>query len=473
MRPRSWLSVGSLVAAAAWPLADLRLANPAPFGTYQPSLWFLAILIGLIALSAALAWPLRSFSWAAAVSAPLVMVFFSYPTVEPIMRMGLTATGYRHGAVIVFGFVLLAIAGTLLRSARGDQVRNFLLASPALALGTTILALLLTQISGARANAKTAAEGRNIQLAARPNVYHLLFDALGRPDTLALQLHIETRALPDLLRERGFIQAEDANALRLHTIESISSMLDPGEPSVGLKDLDASKSYAVKTFRGNGYSYGRYGEVFYFASCRGDEDLCLSDGRSGLSEFDVAMIARTPVYTLLRQRILGATTSRNFHANLERVAEAQLQAPFFVFSYMVPPHPPFIFSADCRSGEQDFNDFRAWRTSGIAKYGIAYRCVAQAAARTVDKIIARDPSAVIIISGDHGTSFFGGGSEDRTPKTRIGLEERVPAFLAVRGPTRCRKSFAAITRLDQLYPVLFRCLGKSLSSPADLPQTWR
>lgn len=73
---------------------------------------------------------------------------------------------------------------------------------------------------------------------------------------------------------------------------------------------------------------------------------------------------------------------------------------------MTPPHPPFVFSADCKAGQRDFDDFRAWRLASVPRYGIAYRCVAAASMQAIETIIRRDPHAVIIVSGDHGPMFL-------------------------------------------------------------------
>lgn len=457
MRVASLLPAGAIIGAAVWPIADLALANRAPLDWLHAAGWFALLSTAFFIATAALSLLRRPAAANAAVVAPLAIVLFSFPLAAPWLRALVRLAGLHHGAGQLFGLLLLILAIVLWRASRSIEVRRLLLLFPLIAAATSSAAAAGTAF--VRNAPLHGPVDRPQHFKTRPNVYHFLFDTLGRPDALKRRLDLDASSLPSLLAGRGFVQARDANAARLFTIDSITTLLSPGSVARGLADLDASGSVAVRQFRRNGYAFARYGEVFYFAGCRGDEDLCIASQTPSLSEFDIALLARTPLFPIWRARLLATTTSRNFHANLTRVATTVPRQPFFLFSYMVPPHPPFIFDDDCRPVAKDYNDFRAWRDEARASYGRAYRCVTAALGPAVDAIIARDPGAIIIISGDHGPSFLGGGKEDRTPRTPEALDERQSVFLAVRGPRRCRQSFASITQLDQLYPRLFDCLS--------------
>lgn len=125
---------------------------------------------------------------------------------------------------------------------------------------------------------------------------------------------------------------------------------------------------------------------------------------------------------------------------------------------MVPPHPPYVFNESCKTGGSGSDDFQASNWENRHAYIRSYRCVVDILGPALDRIIARDPSATIIVSGDHGPGFLGGGNRNGAALTKDALDERASVFLAIRGPARRKSGFRSIQRLDRLYPVLFACL---------------
>lgn len=444
--------------ASIWPLADMALANGTlPLGL-SVLLWPLAILlVGLLAM-AILKPFLGSWERATAVAAPAIICFFSFSAIEPIIRQGLALVGADRGAAIVFILLWLGLCGTFLRLACAPDVPRFLLIFPVLA----VLSTLVLAFAGQPAAHSVFVDRSDLtaRFETRPNVYHFLFDGLGRPDTLKAVLNLDVGSGPAELAKRGFVLSPRVLAAQLATVPSLTSLLAPRSQAASAGDIDIADSPVAHVFQKNGYLLAQYGEVFSFAACKGRQDVCLSNSQLSLSEIDIAMMRRTPVYPAINRYILRATSSGRMFSNLDLIASTVPKRPTYTFSYMVPPHPPFIFGKGCVPDQVDDNDYRVWSKTSIVRYGQSYRCVMQGMIRVVDRIIARDPGAIIIISGDHGTMFLRSQTDSR-PWTAAAIAERRPVFLASRLPEPCRKDFLAIQSLEDVYPQLFDCLSRA------------
>ena len=444
-----------MISASFWPVADLVLANGQMRVSFSFVFWPLGILLFVALAVVGLAPLVGTWQRAAAIVAPAAILFFSFSALEPVLRHGLAAAGLARGVAVAFTAIWLGTSAMLARAATGRDGVQWLLAFPILALASTVA------FAAAEQRWRPSAAARPItvpmRFATRPNVYHFLFDGMGRPDVLKSVLHLDIGPGPSELARRGFVLPPGVEATQLATIPSITTMLVPGTAAAGARDIDIAASPVAQVFRANGYRVAQYGEVFTFAACKGQEDICLSNFGLSLSEFDIAIVRRTPIYPVVSRYLLAATSSRGLFANLNNIASTPRPQPTFTFAYMVPPHPPFIFGKDCRADLTDENDFRAWRHASIPRYGQAYRCVMQALLPAVDRIITRDPNAVILVSGDHGTMFLRSQTSDR-PWSAASLAERRPVLVAARAPARCRDDLGRIGNLTELYPRLFDCL---------------
>lgn len=451
------LVLGGLGAAAAWPVADVVGANTwrsIPIeGSFE---WIIGVAVIVLLVSILISYFARSFNRGVAVAAPLAVLFFSYAGLEPLFANAVNAVGLPNGQVILFGIVLIAATIMLFFSSKEVSSRRILLISPMLLLASSMTMAIIIAV---KSPIKLSENISLPELTHKLNVYHLLFDAMARPEVLKKVLNLNVDDAASEFRSRGFIVPDNVLSVQPTTLESISTILNPEAKRFIGSELDINSSEVSRIFKYNGYSIVRYGEVFKFSACNGREDVCLSSSAPKLSEFDITMLKRTPLYTIQKKIITSMTSSKYLRKNLLAISDAKIVAPTYVFSYMVPPHPPFIFSKDCHSDQLDYSDFRAWRRSSIVRYGYGYNCVVKAALVAVDRIIARDPTAVIIVSGDHGTMFtqVGRAKDGWSPGA---LNERRPVFLAMRAPVSCSSQMARVKNLQEIYPALFQCLSR-------------
>ena len=455
---RKLLSSLALVAAAAWPIADVAAANGLSELDWTEALpWFGAILTGLIVSAAAVRFLVGSFVRAAAVVAPLGMFFFAYATAAPALQVLSDQFLIKVGAFSLYVVIFLLMLFWLFRASRAARVAQVLLWVPPAFLASTVVFIGIASLTLSRASSQ---QPPVFQFNRRPNVYHFLFDGMGRKEVIASALKLDVGNPDSDFEALGFIVPLNVTAQYATTWQSISSFLNMGRSTGKMEIPDIAASSVIQVFRKNNYEFARYGEVFRFASCTGQEDVCLSGASLSLSEFSIAMIKRTPMFTIGRRWILSSTSSRRLQQNLRRVAAFQPEKPSFVFIYMVPPHPPFIFSDDCKANKEGFDDFRAWQRSSAPRYAIAYRCVVKAATLEIRRIIANDPSAIIIVSGDHGTMFGQIGAWEKDGWTPGVMAERLPTFLAIRAPAACSKKIREIRKLSETYGTIFDCLRR-------------
>lgn len=448
----------AIFGAALWPIADIMLASETSVDPVQAGIFLLLLVVAQSAVAFLVGASHPRVQRGAAIVAPITVLFFSYPIFEPGFRTVLTTVGLNRGGAISYFLVLFIVFRVLRRASRTPENRKFLLLVPTLLGATSALAVIVMTAHRFMMPEAAKAPEKNWFLDQRPNIYHFLFDALGRPDAIERTSGIAVPELQKYLGDRGFVQSSAAISTKLSTIDSINAVFSPNRPADNLRDLNLSDSLVLRTLKRSGYKIARYGEVFSYAACEGDEDECILGTSLGLSEFYITLLRRTPMFPIVKSNLIGATTSRKLAENLSYISSRKLNNPSYVFSYMLPPHPPFIFQKNCQPSRSGFDDFRAWRPESLSAYVNGYNCVARALGPAIDIILDRDPDAIIIVSGDHGPSFAEGGRANPTPKSEIALVERQSVFLAIRGPVRCRHDFEAIARLDALYPTLFDCL---------------
>ena len=130
---------------------------------------------------------------------------------------------------------------------------------------------------------------------------------------------------------------------------------------------------------------------------------------------------------------------------MREVARERSAQPLFSLVHLLTPHPPYRYLEGCALRE-DLTDpeIDYWGEAsgeGGEQYGQAVKCINRSLLRTIDRIEARDPNAIIVIQGDHGPKF---GIEFHRPLSDWSQEQldarfailnaqRMPAACAARG----------------------------------------
>lgn len=315
----------------------------------------------------------------------------------------------------------------------------------------------------------TDAKPLNLVPIETPNVYWLVADGYGRADMLAEEYGetVQDQFLSYLV-SRGFQVSDGAVTAYPMTHLSIASTLSmdyvvkEGDDISDLRplyDMVQGENVVVATLRSWGYSYAMYpGDLFSATQCGGWEDVCLE--RTLISPADWALLSMTPFASLLE----GPTTAST-HAELsnplrilETLDQHQPERPMFVQAHLISPHPPYFLNGpECEIQDVSMDLSADWGSD--EEYLGAVRCLNAQLVETIDRLIAADPDAVIILQGDHGPNrgiHFTGG-HDVASWTDTQIRVRFSVLSAARLPEGCK--VASDLALANTFRIVFSCLS--------------
>jgi len=325
-----------------------------------------------------------------------------------------------------------------------------------------LLAVLVVSLALSGAVAfPPAAAARGTAGSSAPNIYFVLLDGYPRQDSLEA-LEIDNTEFVAALSQRGFSVAARSHTNYHNTLLTLTSMLsgqylaDLPELAAAPGDFPAEERLLHRTLnharllddlRSHGY------EIIASPSPYGPAALLSADvvmAHGSINHFDQRIVSRTFLGDLLSIVAPGLVDGWLQDATLspiddvESAATDQSGGPHFMLAHVLSPHPPFLFDAD-----GDVPQVQACYVAGCSLWtterkvlGISepeYRhlladqveFINQRILDMADRIVADDPTGVVVLFGDHGIRFDAGVSAEyfrnffaaRTP----GHEDLFPA----------------------------------------------
>jgi hypothetical protein len=131
--------------------------------------------------------------------------------------------------------------------------------------------------------------------------------------------------------------------------------------------------------------------------------------------------------------------------------------PRFTYAHIWLPHAPYRFNADCTwAARIDIDGNHSPNPKG--SFVDQLQCANQQVIDFVDRVIKRDPSAIILINSDHGSSFDIDWSlpYDRWPASAI--RQRLGNFNAMRLPSGCEPLFYDAISPVNYFELVFSCI---------------
>lgn len=257
------------------------------------------------------------------------------------------------------------------------------------------------------------------------DIYYIVLDGLGRPDTLQRLHGLDLSRFVGALREKGFYVADGARTNYSQTYLSLASTLnltylDDVAAAVGTASTTRDplarmiqENAIMKLARRAGYRVVAIGSDNEATRRLTQADVCVC-GVDGLDELELAAIGVTPLaavsldflkadpYELHRRKVLGA------FAALERPELADGRS--FIFAHTIAPHPPFVFAHDGSPRQpdrpyttNDAEDFPGPEDEYVRGYSEQAQFVLSRLLVLVDAILSRPgPAPVFVVHGDHG-----------------------------------------------------------------------
>jgi len=397
----------------------------------------------------------------------LLIIFFNYPVIFQFIDE--VVFSFHSNYFYLFALLTIPVAAFL--TCKNKVAIDALLVAglAAIVLPTMTLSyyfLTKTHFGLAQANHS----GDATKLKRSPNIYYIMTDSYARQDQLLKLFNYDNTPFLGYLKEHGFYIADHAYSNYPETFISLPSSLWMDYPVTeeSLKFSDRQAFYSiiqgnnpvVTYIKSHGYSYVHMGVGRWAGSkCGGNEDLCLANN----DELKLVFYSMTPIAYFRRNYSL--TTAASLEKNLDAVTRYQ---SFFLFAHLQPPHPPATFDKNCRPTLVKPNTL-IWQNSGKAKaeYLNDLRCTNQQLIPVIDKILSRDPQAIIILHSDHGTGFGVNWEWSLNQWPREAFEERFSILMALRLPAECRQTLYPSLSPVNIFRVTFACIeGRS---PETLP----
>lgn len=310
------------------------------------------------------------------------------------------------------------------------------------------------------------------------DIYYIVLDGLGRPDTLQRLHGLDLGPFVTALREKGFYVADRARTNYSQTYLSLASALnmtylDEVAAAVGAASTTRDplaymiqQNALMKLAARAGYRVVAVGSDNESTRRLAQADVCVC-GVDGLDELELAAIGVTPLaavpldflkadpYELHRRKVLGA-----FDA-LGRPALADGRS--FVFAHTIAPHPPFVFARDGSPRQpgrpyttNDAEDFPGPQDEYVRGYAEQTQFMLARLLALVDAILSRPgPAPVIVVHGDHGPK-----SEKRPDVTDA--RETMDIFAAYHFPGAVDALYPAITPVNAARVLANRYLGAAI-----------
>ncbi len=311
-------------------------------------------------------------------------------------------------------------------------------------------------------------------------MYYFILDMYGRHDQLQRVLDFDNTPFLRQLQERGFFIAGESLAnygiteLSVPATLAMDYIVEPGDTVLQdrfFTHLTRGHNPVVRWFRDLGYAYahahssGRHG-----STCGGAEDYCLdARGLADLTETEIHLLAQTPVLAIangleqrgyigqvFRHHVVGVTDVLN-------MLPKTMSQPFFLFSHIMAPHPPYRYHADCspRFLTASGMSLRADRQGNdIEKplYLDNLKCVNKQLVAVIDNILSVDPSAIVIFQGDHGSAFTVDYGKPLSEWSKAQFLERYGILNAVRFPSSCHSMLYPSFSPVNTFRLVFSCL---------------
>lgn len=402
----------------------------------------------------------------------LLIIFFNYHVIFQSIDNAFSFLGLEHGSNYFYLLLLLTIPLVAFLTCKNKIVVDALLLAglAAILLPTMTLSyyfLTKTHFRAVDANHS----GHATKLRWSPNIYYIMTDSYARRDQLLNLFNYDNSPFLGYLKDHGFYVADQAYSNYPQTFLSLASSLWMGYPATEKSQKFSDRQMFYSIIQGNnpvvtylkahGYSYLHMGSGKWAGSkCGGNEDLCLAHD----DELKLAFYSMTPIARF--KRTYTITTAAFLEKNLDRIAQYQ---SFFLLAHIHPPHLPRTFDKNCREYGESKQLTLVWNEYSKPAYLNDLRCTSQQLIRVIDKILSRDPQAIIVLHSDHGTGYSVDWNGPIDQWSREAFEERFSILMALRLPADCRQTLYPSLSPVNIFRITFACLeGRPPETLADV-----
>jgi len=362
----------------------------------------------------------------------VLILFFSYGHVY-IQLQSFFGQAVRHRLLAGVFLVLLVLGAWLIFA----KLKNPATLQSSLITGGFVLVLFsLVQLAGYELSTNRESlqatpvnldsgggtQSGNINTENLPDIYWILLDGHTRSDILQEHYSYDNSAFIQELEGMGFYVAKCSQSNYPSTRYSVTSLMNANYldqlPGVTHGIPPLNKSLVNQTVRSLGYtviafenrSNGHFNLGEDMRLSRNQLALGIIDFSGGLNEFEVVLMQTSALRLIydMPQLIPGLDpeilVEREYYEHYQQTLFIlnklpdlpKTTAPKFVFTHILVPHPPYVFSPEGKF---------LWAENGTIGYKSNVQFIDSQIGKVAKKIIENsERPVVIVIQGDHGPS---------------------------------------------------------------------
>jgi hypothetical protein len=279
----------------------------------------------------------------------------------------------------------------------------------------------------------TSLINKNLEIAEKPDIYYLIFDAYADNYTLNHHFEYDNSDFNDYLIQKGF-QSNTPSYSNYHTTYlSLSSSLNLNYVNELLDEKNSSfdvisanrlidKNTLMKTMRENGYVNINFDSGWGPTRNISVADMNLCGQKSFLfSEFLISISETSmlkPFYAVFfqsdhRERILCVLSE------IPTISK-DIEKPIFVFAHLLLPHPPYVFDQFGNPTTVESLQFSSNKITNEKELYLDQLKFTNLKIKEIIEILTSE-NAIIIIQSDHGPpdSIFALKNDDSTDKDKL------------------------------------------------------
>jgi hypothetical protein len=301
------------------------------------------------------------------------------------------------------------------------------------------------------------------------NVYFFVLDAYGRADQLdSIFGHDNTDFLAQL-RDDGFTIGEESYSSYMKTLLAVPAIMEmdyPADDESGLPGgiLQLQEEYrgdnaTVERLKSMGYTYIFSSPgIFDWSRCDERADRCIEPSGQGieLDEVDRSLIRVTPIGALIPAR--EPLTDPLYVLDELDELDPPVEEPFFLFAHILSPHGPQRYEADCGLRDSLMNPSDPPTPSDLEAFRMDLVCLNEQILSAVDRILERDPDAIIVLLGDHGSDTTTDYGKPLLEWSDDGLREMLAPLDAIRLPAGCETPRKGSRSIVNTFRIVFGCI---------------
>lgn len=306
-----------------------------------------------------------------------------------------------------------------------------------------------------------------------PNIYYIMLDSYPRQDVLSEYFEFDNSPFVSELIDLGFYDAYKSNANYNHTYLTMVTTLNMSylvntEILENATLLNLYQNNKILDYLGDEYTFVN-NSSFFPAVFNPLADVNINCSKT--NEFLVELASTTALLPL--QTIADETRNQKREdalCTIENI-DAKASEPKFVFTHLMPPHPPYLFGANGEDTQEVNLGLTGW-TRWLAKepYIEQLKYVNSRVLEKVNSIVSKDPNSIIIVQSDHGTLSSATEKTNLSDTRPIVLRERSRNVTFISLPETCDDSglYESMTNVNTFRLIFNSCFGEDYEILEDI-----